>query len=125
MPQLNRVLLVDDDEDLRCTVAQLLADSGWEAEEAANGQTALERLADPSRPRFDVILLDVMMPVMSGWQFLEQRRANAAAATVPVVLMTASRSPDARAGDVAAHLRKPFQMDQLFAVLARFAAPTQ
>ncbi|MDC0745067.1 response regulator [Polyangium sp. rjm3] len=85
-----RVLVVDDDEDLRRTVTMVLAEEGYSVLEAANGAEALTRLHDGPLP--DVILLDLMMPVMNGEQFRRAQRADPSLAEVPVVLMTAAGS---------------------------------
>jgi CheY-like chemotaxis protein len=89
LPEDNRyVLVVDDDEDLRRTVTMVLADEGYHVVEAANGEEALSRLHDGPLP--DLILLDLMMPVMNGEQFRKAQRADPSLAGVPVVLMTAA-----------------------------------
>ncbi|HVK71311.1 MAG TPA: response regulator [Polyangium sp.] len=84
------MLVVDDDEDLRRTVTLILAEEGYAVQEAANGAEALTRLHDGPLP--DVILLDLMMPVMNGEQFRRAQRADPSLAEVPVVLMTAAGS---------------------------------
>lgn len=84
------VLVVDDDEDLRRTVTMVLAEEGYRVLEAANGAEALSRLHDGPLP--DVILLDLMMPVMNGEQFRRAQRADPLLAEVPVVVMTAAGS---------------------------------
>jgi CheY-like chemotaxis protein len=82
------VLVVDDDEDLRRTVTMVLAEEGYQVREAANGAEALLLLHDGPLP--DVILLDLMMPVMNGEQFRRAQSADPAIAEVPVVVMTAA-----------------------------------
>jgi signal transduction histidine kinase/DNA-binding response OmpR family regulator len=79
-------LLVDDDASVRDTVSHALTAQGWEAVEAENGQIALERMA-ASRPT--LILLDLMMPVMDGFDFLVELRANPDWRDIPVVVLTA------------------------------------
>jgi CheY-like chemotaxis protein len=86
---VTRVLVVDDDADIRETLAETLALEGYEAESAPNGLEALRR-ADAHRP--DLILLDLMMPVMNGWEFLRARRTDPRVAGVPVVVFSASGS---------------------------------
>ena len=80
------VLLIDDDKNVRDLVSRSLADAGWEVVEAENGQVGLERLtqAHPS-----VILLDLMMPVMDGFDFLLAKHASEEWRDIPVVVMTA------------------------------------
>ena len=70
-----RVLIVEDDDDVRDAIAELLADHAYSPVAAANGQDALDRLQKPDE-RPCVILLDLMMPVMDGWTFRAAQRAN-------------------------------------------------
>ena len=86
------ILVVDDDADLRQTLQLLLDDSGYRVTAAASGQAALDQLLAGARP--DLILLDLMMPEMNGWQFLERARADASLAAIPVVIMTARKAAD-------------------------------
>ena len=82
------ILLVDDDSDLREALAELLVDEGFQVTQAANGQDALESLEEE---KADLIVLDYMMPVMSGPEFREQQRARPALADIPVVLLSAAK----------------------------------
>jgi CheY-like chemotaxis protein len=81
-----RVLLVDDDDLMRRSMREVLAKDGWEAVEADNGLTALARLAE-SIP--DVIMLDLMMPEMDGFEFLVEMRARDEWRNIPVLVTTA------------------------------------
>lgn len=124
MAEARRALVVDDDRDLRETVADVLGMDGWAVEQAADGREALDRLRDPSAPRPSLILLDMMMPGMNGWQFLEQKKGDPALAPIAVVLMTASsidESKRERDGFVA-WLRKPFQLDYFLSVVRQVDA---
>ena len=118
MPDV-RVLVVDDEPDIRATVLAMLEIEGYEVTEAANGADALAVVeADPP----DVILLDMRMPVLDGWGFAEElRRRNHA---IPIVVMTAARDAARWAGEVAAaaFVAKPFGYDDLIAAVQR-AAP--
>jgi len=80
------VLIVEDDEAVRSLVRSALEDDGWEITEAENGQLGLECLA---RRLPDLILLDLMMPVMDGFEFLERLQTHETARQVPVVVLTA------------------------------------
>src|SRR5262245_36830107 len=64
------VLVVEDDDGIRESIVEILRDEGYLVHEASNGREALEQLKDGQRPC--VVLLDLMMPVMSGWQFLQE-----------------------------------------------------
>src|SRR5262245_37823526 len=79
------VLIVDDDEDLRYSLLELLQQDGLVTIAAANGRDGLQ-LALKCSPR--LVLLDLNMPVMSGREFLERRRSDAALARIPVVVVT-------------------------------------
>jgi CheY-like chemotaxis protein len=81
------VLVVDDDRDLRAGLSLILEAEGYRVAGAADGQQALEALRAGPRP--DVILLDMMMPALSGWAFRERQLADPALADVPVVVFSA------------------------------------
>jgi PAS domain S-box-containing protein len=80
------VLLVEDDQPTREMMARTLEKSEWSVSEAGNGREALDRLAQ-EKPR--LILLDLMMPVMDGFEFLLEMRANAEWQNIPVIVLTA------------------------------------
>src|SRR5262249_16928339 len=81
-----KVLLVDDDDVLRRGVRQALAPLGWQVSEAENGQVAFDML-EQARP--DVIILDLMMPKIDGFEFLDQLRSRAEWQEIPVLVITA------------------------------------
>jgi CheY-like chemotaxis protein len=111
------ILVVDDDADLRQTLELLLDDSGFTVTAAANGQVALDQLMAGARP--DVILLDLMMPDMNGWQFLERAHADAGLAAIPIVIMTARKTDDSVPASSQGVLRKPFDYANLLATISR------
>jgi len=82
------VLIVDDDADTRVALADLLEDAGYDVLCAANGREALVRLS-VSGVHCDLILLDLLMPVMNGWDFRQRQRATPEIANIPVLLMSA------------------------------------
>jgi DNA-binding response OmpR family regulator len=110
----HRILVVDDDPDLREMMAQWLACEGFEADVASNGQDALEK-AHAHPPR--VIVLDLTMPVMDGWTFRARQRDDAALAAIPVVILSAV--PVARLTNIDADvaLQKPFRREELLSAL--------
>lgn len=118
----SRVLIVDDEFGLAEVLAEMLAELGHEVDLAINGQSALEHIA-AVRP--DLILADVMMPIMDGPALLRRIRADPAIADIPVVLMTAiPRSiPATVTGMHQGLLVKPFSPDELFAVIAPLLPP--
>jgi CheY-like chemotaxis protein len=106
------VLLVDDDVDIRDTVAEALRGAGYKVRVTSNGAQALTALEEMCP---EVVLLDLMMPLLGGWQLLEIMKANPRHAQIPVIIMTASRD------DVSGHprvLRKPFGLDELLRTVA-------
>jgi CheY-like chemotaxis protein len=108
------VLVIDDDEDVRWALLELLQLLGFVAVGASNGAQGL-RLALARPPR--AILLDLRMPVMDGWQFLEERRASSALAQIPVVVITAETTGLAFGPAVKTLLHKPIGEDELRAAL--------
>src|SRR5215467_10108446 len=85
-----RILIVDDEEDIVNLVRMILEDAGYEVTSAATGKEALNRIKNHI---YDLILLDIMMPQLSGWEVLNELRANAATKNVSVALLTARASP--------------------------------
>jgi CheY-like chemotaxis protein len=112
-----RLLVVDDDPDLRSTLLSLLAEEGYTVEVAPDGREALERLS--SGPHPDAILLDLMMPVMNGWQFRARQLALPAFASIPTIVMTAIHNLE-RAAITADHfLPKPIRLAELRSAIDR------
>src|SRR5690348_1604555 len=87
------VLIVDDDLDIRETLSEALAATGFDVATAVNGLDALGVLRG-SGDRPSVILLDLMMPIMNGYEFLERRNLDPALASIPVAIATADRGVD-------------------------------
>jgi CheY-like chemotaxis protein len=115
------ILVVDDDRDVRDAIEQVLLSTGHRVCTAHDGRDALEQLRARRRPP-DVILLDLMMPVMDGLRFREAQRRDRALADIPVVVISAVAEENAAAlGDVAGLLPKPFGIDALLEALAHAA----
>jgi CheY-like chemotaxis protein len=126
-PQTNkRILLVDDDADLRESLAEALEDAGYTVDRAGNGQEALQTLrahAGPDRPV--AVLLDLLMPVMNGWQFCQLKGRDPAVADVPVIAMSAAVSRDPQSPyyiDVEDFLAKPVEFEVLLEKLQAVAS---
>jgi CheY-like chemotaxis protein len=113
---LIRVLIVDDDRDIRETLGDLLHDEGFDVEAAWNGESALARLQAGFRP--DVIVLDIMMPRMDGLTFRSLQRSHPALASIPVVGLTAFPSPDADFECLVKPLRFELLIDKLRSAVA-------
>ncbi len=107
-----RVLVIEDDVSIRTTVCELLEEEGFEVSATDQGQAALQVLRD-GRPLPDLIILDLMMPVMDGWDFRVKQRTDPALADIPVVAISADCSPKARAIHADAYLSKPFSAEEL------------
>jgi CheY-like chemotaxis protein len=117
-PHTKRVLIVEDNEVTRDLMTLILESDGYQVSTAANGRSALERLRGGDRP--SVILLDLMMPVMDGWQFREEQRRDRALADIPVVVCTAAgESAEKTALGVGELLKKPVEADDLLAAVRR------
>jgi len=102
------ILIVDDDVDTGEAMSELLAYQGFEVALATDGQRALEALRGADTLP-DVILLDLMMPVMNGWQFRKAQLDDPQLAAVPVIVVTASWASDSQLSQLkaAALFRKP------------------
>jgi CheY-like chemotaxis protein len=107
----HRVVVIEDDPDQREAMVRFLSAQGWTVEGARDGREALELLTPPPRPC--VIFLDLTMPGMDGWRFMDALRILPTLASIPIVVASAYGTPDAvRFLGAAAHLRKPFRMAQ-------------
>jgi CheY-like chemotaxis protein len=106
------VLVVDDDLAIREVVSEVLRDEGYEVTVAADGVQAMTALRRAPQP--DLMLLDLMMPVMSGWEVLEQIHDDSELARVPVVVVSAMTAPGGHE-----HLAKPIDLDRLLATVGR------
>jgi two-component system, chemotaxis family, chemotaxis protein CheY len=111
----DRILVVDDDESIRQIVRLCLSDEGYEVFEASNGVDALEMLPD-CQP--DLILLDLRMPVMDGWEFARRYRLGPGP-HVPIVAFIAALNAQLECADLEATsiLPKPFDLDDLLAIV--------
>src|SRR5918911_4570585 len=103
-----RILVIDDDESIRDFVHTALADAGYDVLEAADGAAALD-LIGTSQP--DVILLDMLMPLMDGWEFARLYHETPGP-HAPIVVVTAARDAAARSNQInaAGCLAKPFRL---------------
>ena len=112
----HKVYVVEDDVDLRRTLGEALQAQGYDVVATANGAEALEALRrDDVRPC--LILLDLMMPVMNGYEFRQEQRADPALAEIPVVVISAQARGQVDADEF---LPKPVALRRLLSVIARF-----
>ncbi len=117
------ILVVDDDDAIRALVGDVLRDDGYTVREASNGRVALEVLHGH---RADLIVLDLMMPVMDGWTFVEECQRQEWCCELPIVVTSAShdlpRTADRlRTLGVRTSLAKPFDLDGLLALVEHYA----
>ena len=112
------VMVVDDDDDIRETLRGLLEDEGYQVAAHATGPGALGALKAGEAP--EVILLDLMMPVMDGAEFRRAQLADPALAPIPVILITAAGLEPIKRSDYSDVLRKPLKIDRVLAVIAEY-----
>src|SRR5262249_49816030 len=109
------ILVVDDDPDILEALTEILADEGFEVLAARHGEEALAHFA--TRPP-DLVLLDLMMPVMDGWEFASRMRKNPDWASVPILVLSADRNGGGKAREMGAigYLRRPLEFSALWDV---------
>jgi CheY-like chemotaxis protein len=111
------VLIVDDDQEFREALAELVSGEGYQVETASSGLQALDKLRWGLRPC--LVLLDMQMAVMTGWDFRAEQERDPALAAVPVVAMTAGYWKERDIGDYADRITKPIDVPALKATLAK------
>lgn len=119
---LKTILVVEDEEDLRAVVREILRDEGYAVLEAPHGLAMLEVLG---RERVDLVLMDVMMPGGDGRDAYRELRARPDLPMVPVVMMSAVMHAEAQDASLAGFLRKPFDLDQLLDIVRSLIGPPQ
>jgi CheY-like chemotaxis protein len=118
-----RVLVVDDDPSIRRMIMAALRRDGYTFSEAANGKEALEIMR---REHPSVVVLDLMMPIVSGWDVLRERAAEPDLQSIPVIIVSANRGPElASAMDkgICAFLPKPFDIKVLSSLVKSCIMP--
>lgn len=115
------VLVVDDDKNVSEMIREMLAGQGYGAAVAGNGKEALAYLRSSS-PRPRLILLDLMMPEMSGWEFRKVQQDDPALASIPVAIITGYAGAEGKTGALGAVdvLSKPSHVEKLAALVSRF-----
>ncbi|MEO5896874.1 MAG: response regulator [Vicinamibacterales bacterium] len=114
------VLIVEDDQDTREMLTSFLQLEGYLTETATNGREALDRLAGGIKA--NIIVLDLMMPVMDGWQFRRRQIEDAQLAKIPTIVVSAAGRGRMAQISADAHLAKPIDMDELLFRLSQFCA---
>ncbi len=112
------ILVVEDDADIREALALTLESGGYQVGTASHGKEALDRLRH--EPRAELIVLDLMMPVMDGWQFRREQQRDPRLATIPVVIVSADGSVQQKATAIGAegHIKKPIDPGVLLKTVA-------
>ena len=114
-----RILLVEDDIGIQEALKEFLTMEGHTVETASNGREALDKLealkADPTLKPYPLIILDLMMPVMSGWEFMTHRASVPEFSRIPVITCSAAENPPAWPD----HMRKPLDLDQFVALVEK------
>ncbi len=117
------ILVVDDDPDIRAVIGTVLEEEGYHVVCAENGRRALDVLDGGYKPC--LILLDLRMPTMSGWEFLDERRRRPALSEIPVAVLSAEADrlfPSGLPGDHCLH--KPFDVQGLLHLADRYRLPS-
>jgi CheY-like chemotaxis protein len=116
---MTTILVVDDEPLIAMALEAVLEDAGYQVATAANGQQGLEQLAKMPRP--ELVLLDMMMPIMNGPTMLAAMAADPNLSGIPVIVLSSlpEEAVRARAKGVAAILRKPYTVDEILNVITR------
>jgi signal transduction histidine kinase len=117
------LLVIEDDADIREALDGLLSTEGFRVTGCSNGLEALEVLRASPKP--DLILLDLMMPIMDGWQFRVAQKDDPELATIPVLALSADSTAKAAAIDAEAYLRKPVDYDTLIDTIDRLLVASE
>lgn len=121
-----RVLIVDDVELNREIAVAVIEDAGMQVESAENGQEAVEMLAGSVEGYYDIVLMDVMMPIMNGYEAAQEIRKleNRKLADIPIIAMTANAFEEDRISALKAgmddHLAKPIQLEKLYEIMLKY-----
>jgi CheY-like chemotaxis protein len=121
-PEPRSILIVEDDSDLREALSEVLRDEGYSVAMAADGREALDRLRRDLRP--SLILLDLTMPVMNGWQFRAEQRQDPALSAIPVVVLSAGEHLAEQMVPLGIddYVPKPIELDHLLQTIERYCS---
>jgi DNA-binding response OmpR family regulator len=119
-----RILIVDDEDDILNLVRLILEDAGFECETARNGKEGLSMI---HQQNFDLVLLDIMMPVLTGWEVLHFLRGNEQTRNLPVAMLTArafsAETPGIEITAYSDYIMKPFEPDDLVERVKKILTP--
>jgi CheY-like chemotaxis protein len=120
-PSTNKnIMVIEDDADVRNALTLILNTEGYHVVGVANGKEAIEKLRTDPPPA--LILLDLMMPVMDGWEFRDWQRHHPTLRAIPVVVVSADESIRSRThlAGIAGFLQKPIEYDLLLNIVRRY-----
>jgi CheY-like chemotaxis protein len=119
---MSGILIVEDDSDIRIDLSEILRDEGYEVAAASNGREALDWLRAGNVPC--LILLDLMMPVMDGWQFRARQLKSPGMAMIPVVLLSGAGDLRKHATSLAAKgfISKPLELERVLGTVQQHCA---
>ncbi|HEX7557061.1 MAG TPA: response regulator [Leptolinea sp.] len=125
--QINRIIYIEDDQDMIDLVSLILNQRGYSVKGACGGVKGLEMVASESP---DLVLLDLMMPDLDGWDVYQQMKAQAKTRNIPVIIITAKtqaidRVLGLKIAKVDDYICKPFSPNELIASIDRLAAKNQ
>lgn len=117
------ILIVEDDREIREAFEEFLRSEGFDVYAATNGREGLDLLK--SIPGPSLIFLDLMMPVMNGWEFLEAQKGDHVIASLPVVVVSALRrgsvaGGDSRSDQAVGYLKKPVSIDSITKIVSQY-----
>lgn len=115
------ILVVEDDEDIRSAMVDILESEGYHAESATNGAHALELLHQISKPC--LVLLDMMMPIMNGREFLDKVMEDSYLAPIPVLIVSAI-ADKSNTGGAVGFLKKPVDIDMVLKMVDQYCHGT-
>lgn len=118
-PNCHSILVVEDDEDIRNALTDLLEDEGYHTESAVNGKDALKILGEIPRPC--LVLLDMMMPIMNGRQFLDEVMKDSKLAPIPILIVSAIADKTNIEGSIG-FLKKPIDIDVVLNVVSQYCS---
>ncbi|MGE3263510.1 MAG: response regulator [Bacteriovoracia bacterium] len=127
MSLCKKILVIEDNEDIREAITSALADEGYETEFAEDGQVGLTKLKESTTPT--LVLVDLMMPAMNGWEFLDEKdkiKTSLDHKFVTVSAVAANQSlEDPTPLDTDGTIKKPIRLEELWATVTKFCGPAQ
>jgi DNA-binding response OmpR family regulator len=119
---VSTVLLVEDDLDIRDILQDVLEREGFDVVPAGNGKQALDFLTMNQPARADLVILDLMMPLVSGWEVLQRMRTDPSLASIPVIVLSAVTSD--KPNGAHKFISKPFTLDMIFSAVRECLGPS-